>query len=94
MIHIGGFPPVDNVKYTNEVGGKHEGVPTEWHFAEIYSCFNAYLDADIGAMANMANASVYQHYPLEATYPQKLPTLADLKARGYITAEGKVVPKF
>jgi hypothetical protein len=94
MIHIGGFPPVDKGKYTKEVGGKHEGVPTEWHFAEVYSCFNAYMDADIGAIANMANASVYQHYPLEAVYPQKLPTVEDLKTRGYITAEGNVAPKF
>ena len=94
MIHIGGFPPVDKGKYTKEVGGKHEGVPTEWHFAEIYSCFNAYMDADIGAIANMANASVYQHYPLDEAYPQKLPTVDDLKTKGYLSPEGKVVPKF
>jgi hypothetical protein len=93
MIHIGGFPPVER-KYTKEQGGKHEGVPTEWHFAEIYSCFNAYMDADIGSIADIANASVYQHYPLAPQYAQKLPTIDDLKERGYITGEGKVAPKF
>ena len=94
MIHVGGFTPWDK-KYTDHAGagGKHGGVPSEWRYAEIISCFNGYMDADALGIGCMANASVFQHYPLEAKYPQKLPTIADLKARGLITADGKVAPK-
>ena len=94
MIHIGGFTPWDK-KYTDShaSGGKHGGVPTEWRMAEVTSCFNAFVDADALGLSCMANASVYQHYPLDARYPQKLPTLDDLRAKGYVDAGGKVAPK-
>ena len=94
MIHIGGFTPWDK-KYTDHQasGGKHGGVPTEWRTVEICSCFNAYIDADALGIGCMANASVYQHHPLDAHYPQKLPTLDDLKAKGYIDADGNVSHK-
>jgi hypothetical protein len=93
MIHVGGFTPWDK-KYTNHAnaGGKHGGVPTEWRYAEIISCFNGYMDADALGLGCMANASVFQHYPLEERYPQKLPTVADLEARGLIK-DGKVAAK-
>lgn len=94
MIRVGGFTPWDK-KYTDHQasGGKHGGVPTEWRTAEILSCFNAYIDADALGLSAMANASLYRHFPLDAHYPQKLPTLDDLKAKGYVTADGKVAPK-
>lgn len=94
MIHVGGFTPWDK-KYTDHsnAGGKHGGVPTEWRYAEIISCFNGYMDADALGIGCMANASVFQHYPLKEKYPQKLPTIADLKAKGFITQDGKVAPK-
>lgn len=94
MIHVGGFTPWDK-KYTDHggAGGKHGGVPTEWRYSEVISCFNGYMDADALGLSAMANASVYMHYPLKAKYPQKLPTVADLKAKGFITEDGKVAPK-
>src|SRR5690606_17335843 len=46
FIHVAGFVPWA-YKYTNwaSAGGTHEPVPTEWHYAEILSCFNAFMDA-------------------------------------------------
>lgn len=86
--------PVNYSKLPN-YKGKHTPVATEWRYAAIISCFNGYMVADTpGVLGDMANASVYQHYPLKESYPQKLPTLDDLKAKGYITPEGKVAPKF
>ena len=95
MIHVAGFVPWA-YKYTTHgrAGGKHAEVPTEWRFAEVLSCFNAYLDADALGLGAMANASFYQHYPLAARYPQNpRPTRADLVARGLLDAAGKVVPR-
>lgn len=92
MIHIGGFTPWDK-KYTDIAGGKNSGVPTEWRFVEVASCFNAYIDADALGIGCMANASVFCHYPLEDRYPQTLPTVEDLRAKGFITEDGKVEPK-
>ena len=94
MIHVGGFTPWDK-KYTDHQasGGKHGGVPTEWRYAEVISCFNGYMDADALGIGCMANASLFQHYPLKECYPQKLPTVDDLKAKGLISADGKVSHK-
>jgi hypothetical protein len=93
ILHVGGFTPWDQ-KYTDYTGGRHGGVPTEWRYAEILSCYNAYMDADAPGLHAMANASVFQHYPLAAQYPQKnLSTAADLQARGYIDKTGKVAAR-
>ncbi len=75
MIHVAGFVPWA-YKYTNhagaawKAGGSHDPVPTEWKYAEILSCFNAFMDADAIGLGAMANASFYQHYPLAEHYPQ------------------------
>lgn len=94
MIHVGGFVPW-GFKYTNygTIGGKHDGVPSEWRYAQLLSCFNAFMDADALGLSAMANASVYMHYPLEEVYPQKKPTLDDLKAKVYILPDGTVADK-
>jgi hypothetical protein len=92
MVHIGGFPRFEK-KYSTDAGGKHEPVPTECRFSEIISCFNAYMDADAPGFEAMANASVFQHYPLEQRYTQSVPTTEDLRTRGFITPEGKLMPK-
>lgn len=93
VVQVGGFTPWDQ-KYTDYTGGRHAGVPTEWHYAEILSCYNAYMDADAPGLNAMANASVFQHFPLAASYPQKhLPTEAGLRAKGYLDAQGHVVTK-
>jgi hypothetical protein len=99
VIHVSGFVPWA-YKYTSErcpawfAGGQHGGVPTEWHYAEILSCFNAYMDADALGLGAMANASFYQHYPLAAHYPQNpKPTRATLTAQGLLDAGGKIAPR-
>jgi hypothetical protein len=93
IIHVGGFTPWDQ-KYTDYTSGRHGGVPTEWRYAEILSCYNAYMDADAPGLHAMANASVFQHYPLAAHYPQKnLPTPAELETKGYLDSVGKVVAR-
>lgn len=93
MIHVGGFTPWDQ-KYTDFTGGKHGGVPTEWRYGEILSCFNAYMDADAPGLHAMANASVFQHYPMRASYPQpNLPTDQALHVLGYLDAQNRVIPK-
>lgn len=107
MLSVGGFVPWawkytdfhntrkndPNGKGEEGAGGKHEGVPTEWRYAEILSCFNAYMDADAIGLCAMANASIHSLHPLEKRYPQRKPTLADLKARGYVLPDGRVAPK-
>jgi len=89
--HIGGFPAWA-FKYSNHrsVGGKHTPVETEWKFAEIIGEYNAYKDADAIAYGAMANASFWQHFPLNESYPQAWITRDELKAKGFLTAEGKV----
>ncbi len=91
MTHIGGFVPWD-FKYTDAVGEPHGAVETEWRFVEIASCFNAYLDADAPGIGAMANASFFQHYPLQKRYPQKHPALEDLQRQRYVLADGRVAP--
>lgn len=99
MIHVAGFVPWA-YKYTTHASGAwqakgtHEPVPTEWKYAEILSCFNAFMDADAIGLGAMANASFYQHYPLAERYPQNpRPTRESLTVRGILDAEGKIRPR-
>jgi hypothetical protein len=92
MIHIGGFVPWA-WKYTNRAGGNHMDVHTEWKFVQIASAYNAYLDADALGMSALVNASLYQHMKLDDRYPQKKPTLADLKKRELIDQNDRPAPK-
>ncbi|MBN1422635.1 MAG: hypothetical protein JXP34_27910 [Planctomycetes bacterium] len=94
MIHAGGFVPWA-WKYTNHgiAGGTHDPVPSEWRYAEILSCFNAYMDADAIGLAAMANASFFQHAPRPDRMEQgPRPTREDLIRDGHITAGGAVAP--
>lgn len=95
MIHVAGFVPWA-YKYTSvgSAGGKHDPVPTEWKFAEILSCFDSFMDADALGSASMANASFFQHYPLEKRYGQNpKPNLSSMRERGYVDERGRVIPK-
>ena len=94
MIHIGGFIPW-NKKYTNRngAGGKHGGVASEWEYAYIVSCFNGYMDADALGCSAMANASLYQHYPLRKRYRQHFPTARDMQRRKLMNPQGSVADK-
>ena len=94
IIRVSGFTPWDT-KYTDHgnAGCSHPGVPTEWRHAEILSNYNAYLDADALGCGAMANASFFQHFPLEKRYPQKKPTVADMKAKGFLNKDGSLADK-
>lgn len=95
VIHVAGFVPWA-FKYTThgQAGGTHADVPTEWRYAEILSCFNAFMDADALGLGAMANASFYQHFPLVARYPQNpKPTRASLQAMGLLDAQGRIAPR-
>ncbi|WP_370453850.1 hypothetical protein [Proteiniphilum sp. X52] len=89
MCHIGGFPAWA-FKYTTHAGGSHDDVPTEWEFSRIISAYNAFKDADAIGYGALANASFWQHFPLEEKYAQKWVTQDELKKRGYLTEDGKV----
>ncbi len=95
IIKIGGFPPWP-YKYTTFAGaGKHGGVETEWEFVRLISQFNAYAEADAAGLSSMANASFFQHYPLQSRYaqPNPKPAFAQWQARGLVTADGRVAKK-
>ena len=95
MIHVGGFVPWA-FKYTTygDAGGKHEPVPTEWRYAQILSAYNAFMDADALGIGAMANASFFQHYPLDYFYPQNpKPDWEDLRNSGLIDSTGSVVKR-
>ncbi len=94
MIKIGGFPPWP-FKYTNATGGKHQGVPTEWQFAQLVSQYNGYMEADAASLAAMANASFYRHFaPAHPTaQPNPKPTVSAWRSKGYVSSDGKVAPK-
>jgi len=92
--HVGGFVPWA-IKYTtfDKAGGTHEPVPSEWRYAEILSCHNAYMDADALGLCAMANASFFQHFPLEKRYPQPVTTTPEaLRRRGLVDEAGAVRP--
>ncbi|HTV42603.1 MAG TPA: hypothetical protein VMF08_18710 [Candidatus Sulfotelmatobacter sp.] len=95
IVKIGGFPPWP-FKYTTFNGaGKHEGVATEWEFIRLISQYNAYAEADAAGLGAIANASFFQHYPLQARYsqPNAKPSLSDWKTRGFVGADGRVANK-
>lgn len=87
--YIGGFPSWA-FKYTKHANGKHDDVPTEWEFSRIISAYNAFKDADAIGLGALANASFWQHFPLENEYPQKWVTHTDLKKRGYLNEDGSI----
>jgi hypothetical protein len=87
MCYIGGFPPWA-FKYTKHAGGKHDDVPTEWEYSKIISAYNAFKDADAIGYGALANASFWQHFPLEKKYEQAWVTKASLQKRGYLAADG------
>ena len=94
IIHMSGFTPW-GIKYTDHgnAGGKHGGVPTEWEMVRITSSYNVYVDADAIGYVGMANASVYQHYPLPDRLVQnRPPTRQELQSKGYIDEGGKIAP--
>ena len=90
--YIGGFPAWA-YKYTKHAQGIHDDVPTEWQFSKIISAYNAFKDADAIGYGALANASFWQHFPLQDTYPQQWVSRKDLIRKGYLTQEGKIITK-
>lgn len=89
MCYIGGFPSWA-FKYTKHANGIHEDVPTEWEFSKIISAYNAFKDADAISYGALANASFWQHFPLQEEYKQPWVTHEELKQRGYLNEKGEV----
>ncbi|MDR2774349.1 MAG: hypothetical protein LBC19_06340 [Tannerella sp.] len=87
--YIGGFPEWA-YKYTQHAGGSHEDVATEWEFSRVIGAYNAFKDADAIGFGALANASLWQHFPLRKEYPQKWVTKEELQAKGYLDAKGKL----
>lgn len=95
IFQIGGFVPWA-WKYTDhgQAGSAHHPVDTEWRYAQIISAYNGIMDADALGYSGMANASFYQHHPLDAHYPQRAkPSLDALRAKGLLDSAGRVAPK-
>lgn len=92
MCYIGGFPSWA-YKYTQHAGGIHDDVPTEWEFSRIISAYNAFKDADAIGYGALANASFWQHFPLDETYKQNWITQSQLKERGLLNEKGEPVLK-
>ena len=94
MIHFAGFTPWA-MKYTDHAnaGGRHGGVPTEWEMVRVTTSYNCYTDADAIGPVDMANASVFMHYPLpDRLIQNRPPNRAELEKKGYIDRDGKVAP--
>lgn len=95
MIKVLGFVPWA-FKYTNygTAGGRHDPVPSEWMFVEIVSAYNGYVEADAHGLDAMANASFFQHFPLQDRYEQPgPPNLAALQEQGFVDAAGNVISR-
>lgn len=88
--YIGGFPPW-SFKYTKHAKGKHEDVATEWEYSKIISAYNAFKDADAIGYGALANASFWQHFPLQDKYSQNWVTREELQNKGYLNGIGKFV---
>lgn len=69
-IDVGGFTPwhLKYTRFTNPVASGE--VAYEWETAWLFSIFNAYINADAPSYTAMANASVYQHFPMKDSYTQ------------------------
>lgn len=89
--YIGGFPPWA-FKYTKHANGKHEDVATEWEYSRIISAYNAFKDADAIGYGALANASFWQHFPLQDKYVQNWVSREELHNKGYLDDSGKFVP--
>ena len=89
ICYIGGFPAWA-YKYTKRANGKHDDVPTEWEFSRVISAYNAMKDADAIGYGALANASFWQHFPLQQKYEQAWVSHDELKKKGLMTADGKV----
>lgn len=97
---VGGFLPwawkyVGPHAEFSGMGGKRHAVECEWEYVRVLSAYNCYKDADALSYSGMANASFYQHFPLDRKYAQPKPDVSDnaLRAAGLLDEKGRVVPR-
>lgn len=82
-----GFTPWQFKYTTTQNAGKHGGVATEWEQVKIQSAYNVAMDADAPSPMDIANASVYCHFPLQKRYFQnkdKGPKTQKVENKNYI----------
>lgn len=92
---IRGFVPW-RYKYSSSAGGNTWQLAgnAEWSVVKLAASHGFYLDADAEGLDPMANASMFQHYSVNRTYPPApTPTLARLKKAGYMADDGSVAAK-
>ncbi|MGI8870122.1 MAG: hypothetical protein ACR2F6_15060, partial [Mycobacteriales bacterium] len=92
---IRGFVPWA-IKYTSAASDTSRQLAghAEWKFVEIASSYGCYLDADAEGLDPMSNASLFSQFRTPQRYnAEPVPTVAQLRARGYLDADGGVVPK-
>ncbi|AQQ70230.1 hypothetical protein SMSP2_00573 [Limihaloglobus sulfuriphilus] len=82
-------------KYTDNVGGIHTGVETEWQLVRLLSGYNSYQEADAPGLNFVSNTSFYNALKPaleEREYLQNSPpSYQDLVERGFIDSSGNVV---
>lgn len=90
IITIGGFTPwwlkyCDIDWYGKRLTrGKRDGVATEWESVDIFSAYNAVLDADAYGLIGYGNASFYTHLKLTQKFKPPQPLTKKLKNKIYI----------
>ncbi|MEW6237429.1 MAG: GxGYxYP domain-containing protein [Candidatus Omnitrophota bacterium] len=85
ILRFGGFVPWW-VKYTSAFeGGLHKEEETAERYAAIVSAYNGVIDGDSSPFGALANASVFQHYPLPDRYQQNpVPPPRPLENKNYL----------
>ena len=86
IIRVGGTVPWW-VKYSNygTIGGKHTPADTVEEFVSTMSAFNGLIDGGAYPFTALANASLYQHYPLQERYFQNpVPPQIPLENKNYL----------
>ncbi|MFI4912147.1 MAG: GxGYxYP domain-containing protein [Sedimentisphaeraceae bacterium JB056] len=82
-------------KYTDEVGGSHGGVATEWRTVQLITAYNSYMEGDALGLSYVSNTSFYN--ALEPVVKSRRyiqnspPSYQDMVDKGYIDANGSVV---
>ena len=91
MIHVCGFPNWKS-KYTTEVGGSHDPIPTEWEFMRLLSAYNGYTDVETGSSSTSFYSALAPAVEQRRYVQNAPPSYADMVADGLIDGSGNVVP--
>ncbi len=84
ILKFGGFVPWW-IKYSKAAGGIHSVSDTAERYTAIISAYNGIIDADSSPFGALANASVFQHFPLDQRYYQNsVPSSRPLENKNYL----------